>query len=174
VSELAEYYRERAAEYDAVYAKPERQQDLARLHGLLSPLVAGQRVLEVAAGTGYWTRVLSGSAAAITATAAPDVRDAADTELAAFWVAVYQEARALAGGEESGLVVAAGLAAVPYLLRRADWDAATGLLRDTSLPVTLVAEKVGYTSEAAFSRAYKHRYGTPPARWRREIRQKRS
>jgi protein-L-isoaspartate O-methyltransferase len=68
VSELAEYYRERAAEYDAVYAKPERQQDLARLRGLLPPLVAGQRVLEVAAGTGYWTRVLSGSAAAITAT----------------------------------------------------------------------------------------------------------
>ena len=68
VTELAEYYRERAAEYDAVYAKPERQQDLARLHGLLPPLVAGQRVLEVAAGTGYWTRVLSGSAAAITAT----------------------------------------------------------------------------------------------------------
>src|ERR1700728_5395396 len=68
VTELAEYYRERAAEYDAVYAKPERQQDLARLHGLLPPLVAGQRVLEIAAGTGYWTRVLSGSAASITAT----------------------------------------------------------------------------------------------------------
>ncbi len=68
MTELAEYYRERAAEYDAVYAKPERQQDLARLHGLLSPLVAGQRVLEIAAGTGYWTRVLSGSAASITAT----------------------------------------------------------------------------------------------------------
>lgn len=68
MTELAEYYRERAAEYDAVYAKPERQQDLARLQGLLSPLVAGQRVLEIAAGTGYWTRVLSGSAAAITAT----------------------------------------------------------------------------------------------------------
>jgi SAM-dependent methyltransferase len=68
VSELAEYYRERAAEYDAVYAKPERQQDLATLHGLLPPLVAGLRVLEIAAGTGYWTRVLSSSAAAITAT----------------------------------------------------------------------------------------------------------
>jgi ubiquinone/menaquinone biosynthesis C-methylase UbiE len=68
VSELAEYYRERAAEYDAVYAKPERQQDLARLHALLSPLVAELRVLEIAAGTGYWTRVLSGSAASITAT----------------------------------------------------------------------------------------------------------
>jgi AraC-like DNA-binding protein len=49
-------------------------------------------------------------------------------------------------------------------------DAATDLLRDTSLPVTLVAENVGYTSEAAFSRAFKHRYGTPPARWRRDIR----
>jgi AraC-like DNA-binding protein len=53
-------------------------------------------------------------------------------------------------------------------------DTATDLLRDTSLPVTLVAENVGYTSEAAFSRAFKHRYGTPPARWRREIRPKRS
>jgi AraC-like DNA-binding protein len=53
-------------------------------------------------------------------------------------------------------------------------DAATDLLRDTSLPVTLIAEKVGYTSEAAFSRAFKHRYGTPPARWRQDIRAKRS
>ncbi|WP_433723753.1 cupin domain-containing protein [Nocardia sp. CA-129566] len=49
-------------------------------------------------------------------------------------------------------------------------DAATGLLRDTSLSVTLIAERVGYTSEAAFSRAFKNRYGTPPARWRRDIR----
>ncbi len=49
-------------------------------------------------------------------------------------------------------------------------DAATDLLRDTSLPVTLIAENVGYTSEAAFSRAFKHRYGTPPGRWRRDIR----
>jgi AraC-like DNA-binding protein len=49
-------------------------------------------------------------------------------------------------------------------------DAATDLLRDSSLPVTLIAENVGYTSEAAFSRAFKHRYGTPPARWRRHTR----
>ncbi|MGA2014614.1 MAG: AraC family transcriptional regulator [Solirubrobacteraceae bacterium] len=53
-------------------------------------------------------------------------------------------------------------------------DAATDMLRDTSLPVTLIAEKVGYTSEAAFSRAFKQRYGTPPARWRRDIRAKQS
>jgi AraC-like DNA-binding protein len=49
-------------------------------------------------------------------------------------------------------------------------DAATNLLRDTSLPITLVAEQVGYTSDAAFSRAFKHRYGTPPSRWRRDAR----
>jgi AraC-like DNA-binding protein len=48
-------------------------------------------------------------------------------------------------------------------------DAATDLLHGTSLPVTLIAKNVGYTSEAAFSRAFKNRYGTPPARWRRDI-----
>jgi AraC-like DNA-binding protein len=51
-------------------------------------------------------------------------------------------------------------------------DAATGQLRDTSLPVALIAKNVGYTSEAAFSRAFKNRYGTPPARWRRDRRAK--
>jgi len=49
-------------------------------------------------------------------------------------------------------------------------EAAADLLRGTSLPVALIAENVGYTSEAAFSRAFRHRYGTPPARWRRDIR----
>jgi SAM-dependent methyltransferase len=65
---LAEYYQQRAAEYDEVYRKPERQDDLARLRQLLPPLVAGKRVLEIAAGTGYWTQVLARTAAAITAT----------------------------------------------------------------------------------------------------------
>ncbi len=68
MAHLADYYRDRAAEYDAVYTKPERQDDLAWLHDALPRLVTGRRVLEIAAGTGYWTRTLSGSAAAITAT----------------------------------------------------------------------------------------------------------
>lgn len=49
-------------------------------------------------------------------------------------------------------------------------DAATKLLRDTSLAAALIARSVGYASEAAFSRAFKNRYGTPPARWRRDVR----
>lgn len=43
-------------------------------------------------------------------------------------------------------------------------DAAATLLRDSSIPVGQIADKVGYTSEAAFSRAFGHQYGTPPAR----------
>jgi protein-L-isoaspartate O-methyltransferase len=65
---LGDYYAERAAEYDEVYCEPGRQADLARLRQLLPPLVAGKRVLEVAAGTGYWTQLLATTATAITAT----------------------------------------------------------------------------------------------------------
>jgi SAM-dependent methyltransferase len=68
VCSLGDYYAARAAEYDDVYRKPERQGDLARLKRLLPPLVAGKRVLEIAAGTGYWTRVLASTAAHIMAT----------------------------------------------------------------------------------------------------------
>ena len=68
MSELADYYRDRAGEYDAVYNKPERQEDLARLRALLPPLVAGRSVLEVAAGTGYWTTALSTTAESVLAT----------------------------------------------------------------------------------------------------------
>jgi SAM-dependent methyltransferase len=68
VCSLGDYYADRAAEYDEVYRKPERQADLARLKQLLPPLVAGKRVLEIAAGTGYWTQVLASTAAEIMAT----------------------------------------------------------------------------------------------------------
>jgi SAM-dependent methyltransferase len=68
VCSLGDYYADRAAEYDEVYRKPERQDDLARLKQLLPPQVAGKRVLEIAAGTGYWTQVLASTAAEIVAT----------------------------------------------------------------------------------------------------------
>ena len=68
MSDLAGYYRDRATEYDGVYEKPERQEDLARLRAFLPPLVAGRSVLEIAAGTGYWTTALSSSAQSVLAT----------------------------------------------------------------------------------------------------------
>jgi AraC-like DNA-binding protein len=44
---------------------------------------------------------------------------------------------------------------------------AADLLLDTNEPVSAIAGSTGYDSEAAFSRAFTARYGTPPSRWRR-------
>lgn len=62
------YYRRRAGEYEAIYAKPERQADLARLRSRIPDRLAGRRVLEVACGTGYWTQHVARSAKSIVAT----------------------------------------------------------------------------------------------------------
>lgn len=64
---LAAYYAKRAAEYERVYAKPERQADLARLRARLRELLAGLRVLELACGTGWWTEIVASVAAEVTA-----------------------------------------------------------------------------------------------------------
>lgn len=64
---LPEYYAERAAEIDAGYLAAELQPDLARLRELLPRLVTGRRVLEIEAGTGFWTQVLAPAAASLTA-----------------------------------------------------------------------------------------------------------
>jgi demethylmenaquinone methyltransferase/2-methoxy-6-polyprenyl-1,4-benzoquinol methylase len=66
--ELVEYYRRRAAEYEAIYAKPERQHDLLLLKKKLAELLKNARVLEIACGTGYWTTVIASAANAVTAT----------------------------------------------------------------------------------------------------------
>lgn len=54
-AELVAYYRRRAHAYEDIYARPERQADLAELRAALPARFAGRRVLEVACGTGYWT-----------------------------------------------------------------------------------------------------------------------
>jgi hypothetical protein len=73
-------------------------------------------------------RLHPGVAAAIAAGAGPEFAAAVDAELAAFWVTVSGQAWNREGGEDTGLVVRAGLAAAPYLLRRRDWDTASTLL----------------------------------------------
>ncbi len=65
---LKTYYRERAAEYDRFYEVPQRLEDLARLRTWLVDRVGGRTILEVAAGTGHWTKVAAVVARAIVAT----------------------------------------------------------------------------------------------------------
>ena len=75
-------------------------------------------------------RVHPGVAAAVIDATGPRVREAVDAELAAFWMTLANQARQREGGEDTGLVVRAGLAAAPYLLRRGDWGTASSLLED--------------------------------------------
>ena len=67
-AELVDYYRRRASEYEAIYAKPERQADLAFLRQQIPARLAGRRVLEVACGTGYWTVLISKTSKSVVAT----------------------------------------------------------------------------------------------------------
>jgi demethylmenaquinone methyltransferase/2-methoxy-6-polyprenyl-1,4-benzoquinol methylase len=70
---MEQYYAQRAAEYDRIYDKPERQNELAELKSILSRGFfdrkgSGLDVLEIACGTGYWTQYIARSAASILAT----------------------------------------------------------------------------------------------------------
>jgi len=67
-SSLVDYYAQRANEYERLYAKPERQADLAVLKKFCAQSLAGHRVLEIACGTGYWTQAVSQTAKSIVAT----------------------------------------------------------------------------------------------------------
>lgn len=45
---------------------------------------------------------------------------------------------------------------------------AAELLRTSTAPIAAIANQVGYSSEAAFSRAFRRRYGQPPRQWRND------
>ena len=55
VEGMRDYYARRAAYYERVYFKPERQADLRAMEVWLASAFAGRHVLEVACGTGWWT-----------------------------------------------------------------------------------------------------------------------
>ena len=56
VEDMRAYYAQRAAYYERVYFKPERQVDLRAMEAWLPTVFAGRRVLELACGTGWWTQ----------------------------------------------------------------------------------------------------------------------
>jgi demethylmenaquinone methyltransferase/2-methoxy-6-polyprenyl-1,4-benzoquinol methylase len=63
-----QYYRARAPEYDLFYKELDLQDELAQLKAWIIERTKGRTILEVAAGTGYWTKVVASVAKAITAT----------------------------------------------------------------------------------------------------------
>jgi demethylmenaquinone methyltransferase/2-methoxy-6-polyprenyl-1,4-benzoquinol methylase len=64
---LEAYYARRAAEYEKIFDKPERQADLARMRVDIPKLFVNQRVLEIACGTGYWTPLIAAQAESVLA-----------------------------------------------------------------------------------------------------------
>ena len=71
-SDIHSYYKDRAKEYERIYSKPERQNDLRLAGQILQDIFAGKRVFEIACGTGYWTEIISKTAHSILAT---DIND---------------------------------------------------------------------------------------------------
>ena len=59
---LERYYSKRAAEYEQIYQKPERQHELEWLRGRVPEIYRRRSVLEVACGTGYWTQFIARTA----------------------------------------------------------------------------------------------------------------
>ena len=56
---LERYYSKRAAEYEQIYDKPERQHELEWLRHRIPDALRDRTVLEVACGTGYWTQFIA-------------------------------------------------------------------------------------------------------------------
>jgi ubiquinone/menaquinone biosynthesis C-methylase UbiE len=67
VDRQIEYYAGRAAEYERIYDKPGRQEELSRIKQWVGGSLHGRHVLEVACGTGYWTAIAAATASSIVA-----------------------------------------------------------------------------------------------------------
>jgi demethylmenaquinone methyltransferase/2-methoxy-6-polyprenyl-1,4-benzoquinol methylase len=67
-TDLVSYYKDRAKEYEKIYVKPERQDDLKTATGILQEIFAEKQVLEIACGTGFWTEKITVTASSVLAT----------------------------------------------------------------------------------------------------------
>ncbi len=66
-TDLVKYYALRAKEYEKIYYRPERQAEISRLCQFLKEEFRNLNLLEIACGTGYWTRIISETAKSIVA-----------------------------------------------------------------------------------------------------------
>ena len=64
----AQFYAKTASNHDRIYDRPERQDDLEAMRGHLAEVLRGHTVLELACGTGYWTRLIAEIADKVVAT----------------------------------------------------------------------------------------------------------
>lgn len=67
-SDIVSYYKARAKEYEKIYSKPERQDDLLLAGEYLKDTFRDKEVFEIACGTGYWTKIIAKTAKKILAT----------------------------------------------------------------------------------------------------------
>lgn len=65
---LVSYYSERAKEYEKIYLKAERQEDLKNGSQALQEIFRDKNMLEICCGTGYWTEKIAATAHSIFAT----------------------------------------------------------------------------------------------------------
>lgn len=71
-TDIISYYKDRAGEYEKIYLKPERQNDLLQAAEILQQKFYNKNVFEIACGTGYWTERIAKAAKTILAT---DIND---------------------------------------------------------------------------------------------------
>lgn len=64
----AQFYAKIASNHDRIYDRPERQDDLAEMREHVAEALRGHTVLELACGTGYWTRQIAEVADKVVAT----------------------------------------------------------------------------------------------------------
>ncbi|MEJ7806123.1 MAG: class I SAM-dependent methyltransferase [Telluria sp.] len=64
----AQFYAKTASNHDRIYDRPERQDDLEAMRGHVADVLRGHTVLELACGTGYWTRLIAEVADKVVAT----------------------------------------------------------------------------------------------------------
>jgi hypothetical protein len=132
---LGEPDRERAvleANWAGLWSRLSRDGEPPVLDQALSTLSA-QGLVAIrtrADDAGQWYALHPRIAAAGHAAAGPGFCDEVDAQVAVYWDAVYLYASGEAGGEgvNTGLLVRAGMAAVPYLLRQSRWTVAAGML----------------------------------------------